>query len=412
LACDHIILTDDGSSTVSLPELPLLAVLPGTGGLTRVTDKRKVRRDHADVFCTTEEGIKGKRAVDWRLVDEVVPNTKLRRDVAPAPRSSRRARTGRAPPGIALTPLERAHSATAGRALPHVEVESTAPAARHVTLRGPDAAAARRRRRSTCRGRARSSGRCGWRASWTTPSCICAERADVGVDRVQVGGRPGGVLAYDALPARQPRTNWLAREILLYWKRVLKRVDVTSRSLVALVEPGSCFAGTLAELLFAADRSYMLTARFEGDNRPPRAIRCREAISAAIRWRTASPGCRRASSASQSGSSSAARAHRRDARRRGGERLGLVTFAYDDIDWEDEIRIFLEERASFSPDALTGMEANLRFAGPETMETKIFGRLTAWQNWIFQRPNAVGEDGALAALRHRPAPANSTCERV
>ena len=394
LAADHIILTDDGSSTVSLPELPLLAVLPGTGGLTRITDKRKVRRDHADVFCTTEEGVKGKRAVEWRLVDEVVPNTKL--DEVVKERASEFAAKSDRPAdakGISLTPLKRKRTAD-GVEYSAVSVEFPRERLATITLRGPG----RRRRRNPptrWRRRARSSGRCGWRASSTTPSSTsgCNE-FDTAVIVFKSEGDPEAVLAYDKFLEANAK-HWLAREIALKWKRVLKRVDLTSRSLVTLVEPGSCFAGTLAELVFAADRSYMLIGQLDGDNRPPATIVLGEANSRRLPM---SNGLTRLATrflGEPQSRRKRAQGDRRKARCRAAAELGLVTFALDDIDWEDEIRVFLEERASFSPDGLTGLEANLRFGGPETMETKIFARLTAWQNWIFQRPNAVGEEGAL-----------------
>ena len=399
LAADHIILTDDGSSTVSLPELPLLAVLPGTGGLTRVTDKRKVRRDHADVFCTTEEGVKGKRAVEWRLVDEVVPNSKLdevvkrararvRREVGPPERTPKASRSSRSSAAHQPTGVE--YSARVGG------VRARRAARDHHAARPGRAAAGDPPTRWSAQGAAF------WplRLARELDDAILDIRLnefDIAVIVFKSEGDPKAVLAYDAFLAEHNAEHWLAREIALKWKRVLKRVDLTSRSLVTLIEPGSCFAGTLAELIFAADRSYMLIGQTR--RRQPPAGRDR-------RW------ARRISGAYPMGNGSSrlatrflgepriARSGARGDRRRRStprprEELGLVTFALDDIDWEDEIRVFLEERASFSPDALTGMEANLRFGGPETMETKIFARLTAWQNWIFQRPNAVGEEGAL-----------------
>ncbi len=393
LAADHIILVDDGSSTVSLPELPLLAVLPGTGGLTRVTDKRKVRRDHADVFCTTEEGIKGRRAVEWRLVDEVVPNTQLESVVAErakalAAKSDRPADTQ----GIALTPLERRLGPN-GAEYGFVSVElARAERIATITLRGPDAPPPADHAAMLAQGA----------AFWPLQLArelddavldIRANELDVAAIVFKSQGDAAAVLAYDAVLAGSD--HWAAREIRLLWKRVLKRIDLTSRSLVALVEPGSCFAGTLAEIVLAADRSYMLIGTLDGDNRAPAAL----ALGAAnFGDYPMSNGLTRLQSRFLAVPDTV------DAlRSRAGEMLdaeaaeeaGLVTFALDDIDWDDEIRMFLEERTSFSADGLTGMEANLRFGGPETMESKIFARLTAWQNWIFQRANAVGEQGAL-----------------
>ena len=394
LAADHIMLIDDGSSTVSLPELPLLAVLPGTGGLTRVTDKRKVRRDLADVFCTTEEGVKGKRAVDWRLVDEVVPGSKLEQAVAERARDfagrSRRPADAR---GVALKPLKRERSAnTVTYGTLTVELQRAQRLAA-VGIRGPETA-------PPASTDAMAEQGCEF---WPLKLArelddaildIRANEPDVAAILFTCAGDPARVLAYDAfLDANS--NHWLMREIRALWKRVLKRVDLTSRSLVALIEPGSCFAGTLAELVFAADRSYMLIGKREGDNRPPAVLALGEGNFGAYPM---SNGLSRLASRFLGSPADLDAARQKigdmidaDA----AQQLGLVTAALDDIDWADEIRVFLEERASFSPDALTGLEANLRFAGPETMESKIFARLTAWQNWIFQRANAVGEAGAL-----------------
>ena len=394
LAADHIMLVDDGSSSVSLPELPLLAVLPGTGGLTRVTDKRKVRRDHADFFCTTEEGIKGKRAVEWRLVDEVVPSSKFDETVAArakeiAAKSDRPAGAK----GITLKPLARKISEN-GVEYSTVSVD-LARAARlaTITLRGPDVAPPKSAEDMIAQG------------SDFWPLKIARELDDAILDIrcnefdtaaivFKSAGDPAQVLAYDAFLDAN-KGHWLAREIRNLWKRVLKRVDLTSRSLVALVEPGSCFTGTLAELVLAADRSYMLVGQREGDNKPPATI----ALSSVnFGPYPMSNGLSRLASRFLAEPADVEKAKAESGKMLDGkaaEALGLVTFALDDIDWEDEVRVFLEERASFSPDGLTGLEANLRFGGPETMESKIFARLTAWQNWIFQRPNAVGEEGAL-----------------
>jgi benzoyl-CoA-dihydrodiol lyase len=394
LAADHIILTDDGSSTVSLPELPLLAVLPGTGGLTRVTDKRKVRRDHADVFCTTEEGIKGKRAADWRLVDEVVPNSKLEDVVMERARefAAKSDRPGDAK-GIALAPVKRNRTAD-GAEYSAVSVEFARDARlATITLRGPDAQA------PASADEMIKQGAEFWplRVARELDDAILDIRSnelEVAVIVFKSEGDPKLVLEYDAFLAKNAK-HWLAREITLKWKRVLKRVDLTSRSLVTLVEPGSCFAGTLAELIFASDRSYMLIGRMDGDNRPAATIMLGDANFAGL---TMSNGLTRLATrflGEPESLEQAKQAIGRELDAKAAEELGLVTFALDDIDWEDEIRMFFEERASFSPDGLTGMEANLRFGGPETMESKIFARLTAWQNWIFQRPNAIGEEGAL-----------------
>jgi benzoyl-CoA-dihydrodiol lyase len=399
LAADHIMLIDDGSSAVSLPELPLLAVLPGTGGLTRVTDKRKVRRDRADVFCTTEEGIKGKRAVEWRLVDEVIPGSKLEAAVAQrakdfAARSFRAAGAeGAALKGIALAPLERERSAD-GVEYGAVSVEFQRGARlATITLRGPDAPPPASADAMV------EQGAAFWplRLARELDDAILDIRAnefDVAAILFKSSGDPAQVLAYDRFLDAN-KEHWLAREIRNLWKRTLKRVDLTSRSLVALIEPGSCFAGTLAELVFASDRSYMLIGKLAGDNKPPATLALADVNFGAF------PMCNGLSRLASRFLADPADVDKAKAETgkmldaEAAQDLGLVTFALDDIDWEDEIRVFLEERASFSPDGLTGLEANLRFGGPETMESKIFARLTAWQNWIFQRPNAVGEEGAL-----------------
>ena len=394
LAADHIILVDDGSAAVSLPEVPLLAVLPGTGGLTRVTDKRLVRRDHADVFCTTEEGMKGKRAVEWRLVDEIAPNTKL--EAAVSARAQELAAKSDRPTdaaGIALPPLDR-RVAPDGRNYKQRSVAfARGERLATLTLRGADAPPP-----ATVAEMAKLGA-----AFW--PLALARELDDAILDIrlnepdlaalvFKSEGDGAAVLAYDDF-LQLNREHWLAREIRLKWKRVLKRIDLTSRTLVALVEPGSCFAGTLAELVFAADRSYMLVGEREGDNRKPAALALAEANFDAYPMAN---GITRLASRFLGQEAPLDRAYAEIGKpldAEAAEQLGLVTFALDDIDWEDEIRIFLEERASFSADALTGLEANLRFGGPETMESKIFARLTAWQNWIFQRPNAIGEEGAL-----------------
>ena len=394
LAADHIMLVDDGSSSVALPEVPLLAVLPGTGGLTRVTDKRKVRRDHADVFCTIEEGIKGRRAVEWRLVDEILPRSRVEEKIA-ARVDDFRARSPRPEglKGIALTPLRREigpdrlrYSAVA------VEIDR-ATRVTTVTVHGPDAAPP-----AGVDGLV-AEGAESWmlRAARELDDAILHLRLnerETAVIQLKTLGDPALAAAHDRF-IDENQDHWLAREIRHLWKRVLKRVDLTSRTLVAVIEPGSCFSGTLAELAFAADRSYMLVGRFEGDNRPAATLTLSAAnfgpcpmVNGLTRLETRFLGTPEAVEAAKAAVGRALEAEEAEA-------LGLVTFALDDIDWEDEIRVFLEERASFSPDALTGMEANLRFGGPETMESKIFARLTAWQNWIFQRPNAVGPEGAL-----------------
>src|SRR6266511_3142586 len=407
LAADHIMLVDDGSSAVSLPGLPLLAVLPGTGGLTRVTDKRKVRRDRADVFCTTEEGIKGKRAVDWRLVDEVVPASKLEEAVEKRAREfAARSQRPAAARGIMLTPLKRERSADALE-YSTISVDFERPSRRAtVTLRGPDAPPPASAEAMV------DAGAEFWplRLARELDDAVLDLRAnefDIAVIVFKSSGDPAQVLAYEQFLDAN-KDHWLVREIRAFWKRALKRIDLTSRSLVALVEPGSCFAGTLAELVFASDRSYMLIGKRDGDNKPPATLALAEVNFGAYPM---SNGISRLASrflADPGALDNARRAIPEMLDAEAAERLGLVTFALDDIDWEDEIRVFLEERASFSADALTGLEANLRFGGPETMESKIFARLSAWQNWIFQRANAVGEEGALKRYGTGQKPAFDT----
>ena len=394
LATDWIMMADDGNTAVSLPEVPLLAVLPGTGGLTRLIDKRHVRRDRADVFCTLEEGIKGQRAVEWGLVDEALSRSRLAeaaRDRAAqlAERSDRPA----AARGILLSPLGRTiegdriaygHLACAiDRSRGVAEITVAAPAAAPPgDLAGLHAEGA---------------------GFW--PLALARELDDlvlhlrtneekVGVWVFRTTGNADLVTAYDRILADH-QTDWLAREIRLFWKRVLKRLDVSSRSIFALVEPGSCFAGTLLELVLASDRSYMLDGAREGEAGSPATIRLGEPSFGAYPMVN---GLTRLESRFLGEPQKINELKRRigeDLDARAAADAGLVTFTPDDIDWDDEVRIAIEERAAFSPDALTGMEASLRFGGPETVESKIFARLSAWQNWIFQRANAVGERGAL-----------------
>lgn len=394
LACDYILLVDDGNAAVSLPEVPLLAVLPGTGGLTRVVDKRKVRRDLADVFCSVEEGVRGKKAVDWRLVDEIAPNSRFKETVAARAREFAAAsdRPSDAK-GVALTPLKRSFR-NDGVSYPHIEISfdrnvRTAT----LTLQGPSTKA------PADVAAIEAQGTDFW------PLALVRELDDailhlrtneleLGTLIFKTAGDSDLVSAYENLLAANAE-HWLVREIVLYWKRTLKRVDVTSRTLITLIEPGSCFAGFLAELVFAADRSYMLEGNFEDDPNPPAMLRLSAFNFGPLPM---SNGLSRLETRFLGEPASVEHAREligQDIDAASALTAGLVTVAPDDIDWSEEIRLLLEERASFSPDALIGMEANLRFAGPETVETKIFGRLTAWQNWIFQRPNAVGSDGAL-----------------
>ena len=393
LACDRILLADDGSSAVSLPEVPLLGVLPGTGGLTRLLDKRRVRRDRADLFCTLEEGVKGRRAVEWNLVDELLPRSSFDDDAKA--RALELAASSDRPTAAGGAAWPEVAPGLEGDSLVYstlrVDFDRELGAAR-LTVLGPtgeppaDASAAL----------TASAG------FW--PLVLAREFDDallhlrlnetrIGQLVIESEGDLGAVAAFDAFLHRE-RGHWFVREALLYWKRVLKRLDLTARSAFALITPGSCFAGFLLELALAADRAYMFEGEAEDGGAAP-SIQLGELNFGAFptpnglsRLETRFLGQEDAAARLRSLVGVALEAADADA-------AGLVTEILDDLDWEDEIRIALEERASFSPDALTALEANLRFPGPETLESKIFGRLSAWQNWIFQRPNAVGEEGAL-----------------
>jgi benzoyl-CoA-dihydrodiol lyase len=382
LACEHIMLVDDRSSAVSLPELPLLGVLPGTGGLTRVTDKRHVRRDLADYFSTKAEGVAGKKAAAWKLVDEAVPRPRWAETVAQRA-AEFAARSGRTGTGITLALLvkERTDDRIGYRYV-EAELDRTGRTA-SITVHGPS-------------GEPGAGPHAGF---WTLEMTrqlddlildLRTNEPEIGTWVFRTSGDPRLVMAHDAVLLSDG--GWLANEIRLYLKRTLKRLDVTSRSLIALIEPGSCFAGSLLELALAADRSYQLAA---GEPDEHATITVTEMNFGPLPMGN---GLTRLATRFYSDDPAMKAVQEKVGEPLDAEeaaQLGLVTFAPDDIDWDDEVRIALEERASFSPDALTGMEANYRFAGPETMETKIFGRLTAWQNWIFTRPNASGPDGAL-----------------
>jgi benzoyl-CoA-dihydrodiol lyase len=392
LACDEIVLIDDSSSAVSLPEVPLLGVLPGTGGLTRITDKRKVRRDLADIFCTTTEGVRGQRARDWRLVDAIVKPKEFAAYVARRARES--AQASDRPPdakGVALTPLARTID-DAGYHYAFVDAGIDRDA-RHATLtvRAPadaqphDVAAIQR------------LGAAWWPLQMARELddailMLRTNELDIGTWILKTTGDIDRVLAVDASLAKHAG-HWFVRETIGLLRRTLARIEVSSRTLIALVDKGSCFAGTLLELALAADRSYMLDLPDQADAAPRIAVSAMN-FGAYPRIdglsRIESRFYREAEPIAQVRAVIGVKLSATDA-----VALGLVTVALDDLDWDDEIRIVLEERASMSPDALTGMEANLRFGGHETMQTRIFGRLSAWQNWIFVRPNAVGDTGAL-----------------
>jgi benzoyl-CoA-dihydrodiol lyase len=399
LACDHIILVDDGSSAVSLPEVPLLGVLPGTGGLTRVVDKRHVRKDRADVFATKTEGVRGATAVEWSLVDETVPPSRFADLVRQRAEefASRSTRTGDT--GVELRPLQRVVDGDVIR-YPHVQAQLDQAGRRaEILIAGPDAAPPADAATVQAQG------------VDYYPLALARELdhlvLDLRVNELQLGtwvfrtrGATELVLAYDA-QLESLADNWFVNEVRHFYKRTLKRLDVTSRSLIAVIEPGSCFSGSLLEVALACDRQYML------DGGPEEGLVGMDPTAAAatitvgdvnVHAFPMGNGLTRLQSRFYGRDDDLA-----DVTARVGEpldaaealRIGLVTLVPDDLDWDEELRIALEERAALSPDALTGMEANHRFVGPETLETKIFGRLTAWQNWVFIRPNASGSDGAL-----------------
>jgi benzoyl-CoA-dihydrodiol lyase len=393
LACDEIILIDDRSSAVSLPEVPLLGVLPGTGGLTRVTDKRKVRRDLADIFCTTTEGVRGARAKEWRLVDDVVKPQQFAEHVKKRALALALAEASDRPKGAAgikLVPIERTADKS-GYRYKYVEVKLE-PASRRATIvvRAPEGA------EPTDVNGMQKRGADFWpiRMARELDDAVLTLRThhlDLGTWLLKTEGDADRVLAVDTA-LQEHAKHWLVRETIGLVRRTFARLEVSSRTLIALIEPGSCFAGTLLELALAADRTYMLAT--DSDERAPavavspvnfglypRVDQLSRLDSRFYQEQTAVSAVRE-TLGRKLGPADAAK-------------LGLVTASLDEIDWDDEIRIVLEERASLSPDALTGMEANLRFGGRESMEARVFGRLSAWQNWIFIRPNAVGERGAL-----------------
>jgi len=397
LACEHIMLIDDRSSAVSLPELPLLGVLPGTGGLTRLTDKRHVRRDIADYVATRPEGVGGSKAVAWRLVDEAVPRARWAETVATraaelAARSARPAGLR----GVELTPLPKNRTGT-DIGYRHVTARLDRPAGvAEIAVSGPDSDAPA----DVAALYEQGTGYWSLAVARELDDLILDLRTnelELGTWVLRTRGDPHRVLAHDGLLLAH-RDDWLAAEIIGYWKRTLKRLDVTSRSLIALVEPGSCFAGSMLELALAADRSYMLDGVLEeSDQRQagPAVITVGELNLGPLPGGNGLTRLQTRFWGDEAGLAAVEKRAGEPLEAQDADQLGLVTFAPDDIDWAEEVRIAIEERASFSPDALTGMEASYRFAGPETMETKIFGRLTAWQNWIFYRPNASGPDGAL-----------------
>jgi benzoyl-CoA-dihydrodiol lyase len=396
LACDEILLVDDRSSSVSLPEVPLLAVLPGTGGLTRVVDKRFVRRDLADAFATRSEGVRGRTAAEWNLVDAIAPASSFAALIAE--RAAERAAGSDRPcdaVGVELTPIDRRIS---GDELAYSNVGvhiDRAIGTATFTVTGP-----------TCDQPATGDELlAAGTASWLLATArelddailhLRFNETEIGTWVFTTIGSIDATVAAENVFASDPN-HWFVREVRLFWTRVLKRLDLSARTLVTTVEPESCFAGVLAELVLVADRSYMLEGTWEDRDAPPppAAIRL---TAANLGWFPMSNGLARLATrfwGRHDVGDAAAGLAGKDLLAAEAHAAELVTFTPDDLDWDDEIRLMLEERNSFSPDALTGMEANYRFVGPETMETKIFSRLSAWQNWIFQRPNAVGPDGAL-----------------
>jgi len=396
LATDYLLLADDSNSSVALPEVPLLAVLPGTGGLTRLTDKRRVRRDLTDVFCTLEEGIKGRRAVEWNLVDEIAPRSTMQETVDKTVKRfcDLSEKTGEEI-GIELPAVQVLASSDEDNWIyPCVSVRFDRDlGVAEIMLEGPRAEV------PVSTAELHELGPHYWGLQF-------ARELDEILLQLRFNEVDTGVLVYkshgDALLLEQHanwltqnRSFWLANEILCLWTRLFKRIDLMARSQVALIEPGSCFSGPFLEVALACDRSYMLDGQFEGESQSEAELLLSEnnfgthpMINGQSRLEARFAGCPDIHSKLRQYQSKAIKAEECYA-------CGLITFAYDDIDWEDEIRVFLEERASFSADALTAMEANLRIGSPETMESRIFGRLSAWQNWVFQRPNAVGENGAL-----------------
>ena len=394
LAADYIMLIDDGASTVSLPEVPLLAVLPGTGGLTRVVDKRHVRKDRADFFCTLAEGIKGKRALEWKLVDELVPRSKLLETAQE--RALEFAQNSARPSdgvGIKLRPLKRE---IVGNEIKYKTLSvdlDREHALAEITILAPSEAPP-----STLEG-IHELGDAFWHLALARELDdlilhLRTNEPEISTWGFKATGSADFIEAGDKL-LLEHADDWLIKEITLFLKRTLKRLDVSSRSLLSFIEPGSCFTGNILEIVLSSDRSYMLDGSFEGSNIPPAKLRITgmnlgplPMCNGLTRIETRHLNDEQAVNLIES-------AKGRDLEAEEADELGLITFIPDDIDWEDEVRLAIEERASYSTDALTGMEASLRFVGPETLETKIFGRLSAWQNWIFQRPNAVGEEGAL-----------------
>ena len=395
LACDHIILLDDGSSSISLPEVPLLAVLPGTGGLTRLTDKRKIRRDLADVFCTMEEGVKAKKAKEWRLVDTITKKTALNDELNSLIKNkSCNKNQNENLVGVQLNNLQK--TTVSNEEITYstlsVQIDREKKSAT-ITINAPLEDAPENLSEILSQGDDFWLLKCARELDDTILNLRFNE-LEIGIIVFKTSGEISKVLSYDKL-FETYKNFWLMNEISYFWTRVFKRIDLTSRTLITLIEPNSCYAGFLSELIFAADRSYMAEGEFEEyDNKKATIILSKSNFGNFLMSNNMSRLDTRFIGLPEQILLAKQNLEKQILAEEAND-LGLITFMFDDIDWEDEIRIFLEERSSFSPDSMVGMESNLRFPGKETMETKIFGRLSAWQNWIFQRPSAVGENGAL-----------------
>ena len=395
LACDHIILLDDGSSSISLPEVPLLAVLPGTGGLTRLTDKRKIRRDLADVFCTMEEGVKAKKAKEWRLVDTITKKTSLNDELNSLIKNkSCNKNQNENLVGVQLNNLQK--TTVSNEEITYstlsVQIDREKKSAT-ITINAPLEDAPENLSEILSQGDDFWLLKCARELDDTILNLRFNE-LEIGIIVFKTSGEISKVLSYDKL-FETYKNFWLMNEISYFWTRVFKRIDLTSRTLITLIEPNSCYAGFLSELIFAADRSYMAEGEFEEyDNKKATIILSKSNFGNFLMSNNMSRLETRFIGLPEQILLVKQNLEKQILAEEAND-LGLITFMFDDIDWEDEIRIFLEERSSFSPDSMVGMESNLRFPGKETMETKIFGRLSAWQNWIFQRPSAVGENGAL-----------------
>ena len=395
LACDHIILLDDGSSSISLPEVPLLAVLPGTGGLTRLTDKRKIRRDLADVFCTMEEGVKAKKAKEWRLVDTITKKSSLNDElnVLIQEKSSFKPQTGDLI-GIKLNNLQK--NVVSNEEIIYstisVQIDREKKSAT-ITIKASLDAAPENLSDILSQGDDFWLLKCARELDDAILNLRFNE-LEIGIIVFKTSGKISNVLSYDKL-FETYKNQWFINEISYFWTRIFKRIDLTSRTLITLIEPKSCYAGFLSELIFAADRSYMAEGEFEEYNNKEATIILSNSNFGSFLMSNDMSRIDTRFIGSPEQILLAKQNLDKQILAEEANNLGLITFMFDDIDWDDEIRMFLEERSSFSPDSMVGMESNLRFPGKETMETKIFGRLSAWQNWIFQRPSAVGENGAL-----------------